>query len=906
MSKMWKRHLRIAFSYLFLLLQLKFLLVETVNETIPVNVGLVIDFEDWIGKVGLSCFDVALKDFYGTHVYYKTRLVLNIRDSKRDVVAAASAALDQITNIQVEAIIGPTTSTQANFITQLGEKAKVPIISFSASNPSLTTIRSPYFFQATPNDSAQVNAISAIIKAFGWREAVLVYVDDEYGVGIIPYLTDALQAVDTQVPYRSAISPLATDSQIIEKLYKLKEMRSRVFVVHMLPDLGSRLFINAKKIGMMGKGYVWIITYRMTDFLDSMDSFVIESMQGVLGIKPHVPMEKLKNFQVQWQRKFHQDNPEKDDAKLNMYGLWAYDATIALAMTVENVSTRTKNFDFEKSGFSSNSTTDLETIGVSQIGLNLRQALSDISFRGLTGDFQFVDGQLKSSAFQIVNVNGDRATRETALVPKGWETPTDGKKLRIGVPVKEGFMQFVNVTIDPITNTSSVKGFSIDLFDAVVKELPYSLLYEYIPFANPNGKSAGSYNDLVYQVHLGKFDAVVGYISIVANRSQYVDFTLPYTGAGTVSMIVPTTDEEIWVLEHRINEEFQGSPSQQVGTSFWFSFSTMVFAHRERVESNLARIVVIIWCFVALVLTQSYAASLSSFLTMEQLRPSVTTIDELIANGENVGYQNGSFVKGVLRILGFKESKLVPYKSAEECNDLLSKGSKNRGIAAAFDESPSTKLIMAQICSIYTLVETTSTLESQLRTDGRGFVGLPSLSPPPFSFFVFPRGSPLTADVSRAILKVIVGEKGKEIEEKWFGKQLTCPYSSNSVPSSRLGLNSFWGLFLIAGVASLLSLIIYMAMFIHKNRGILITSDSNASLWSRILELLRIFKQKDFRSHTCRKSDENEPSSSTYAMDTDFLEEQRTSSPESQEAALNIEFCYPSQEQSMEIELENN
>ncbi|KDP34697.1 hypothetical protein JCGZ_10902 [Jatropha curcas] len=90
---MWKRHLRIAFFYLFLLLQLKVLLVETVNETIPVNVGLVIDFEDWIGKVGLSCIDMALKDFYGTHAYYKTRLVLNIRDSKRDVVAAASAGI---------------------------------------------------------------------------------------------------------------------------------------------------------------------------------------------------------------------------------------------------------------------------------------------------------------------------------------------------------------------------------------------------------------------------------------------------------------------------------------------------------------------------------------------------------------------------------------------------------------------------------------------------------------------------------------------------------------------------------------------------------------------------------------------------------------------------------------------
>jgi hypothetical protein len=28
-----------------------------------------------------------------------------------------------------------------------------------------------------------------------------------------------------------------------------------------------------------------------------------------------------------------------------------------------------------------------------------------------------------------------------------------------------------------------------------------------------------------------------------------------------------------------MNEDFQGPLSHQIGTSFWFSFSTMVFAH---------------------------------------------------------------------------------------------------------------------------------------------------------------------------------------------------------------------------------------------------------------------------------------------------------------------------------------
>ena len=114
-----------------------------------------------------------------------------------------NTALDLIKNMEVQAILGPTTSMQANFVIELGEKAQVPIISFSASSPSLTSIRSPFFFRATQNDSTQVNAISALVQAFGWREAVPIYIDNEYGQGVIPYLTDALQAVDARVPYRS-------------------------------------------------------------------------------------------------------------------------------------------------------------------------------------------------------------------------------------------------------------------------------------------------------------------------------------------------------------------------------------------------------------------------------------------------------------------------------------------------------------------------------------------------------------------------------------------------------------------------------------------------------------------------------------------------------------------------------
>ena len=110
-------------------------------------------------------------------------------------------------------------------------------------------------------------------------------------------------------------------------------------------------------------------------------------------------------------------------------------------------------------------------------------------------------------------------------------------------------------------------------------------------------------------------------------------------------------------------------------------------------------------------------------LTVQQLQPTVTDVNELIKNGEYVGYQEGSFVPGLLKQMKFNESKLKIYASLEECDDLLTKGSGNGGIAAAFDEIPYMKLFLSKHCSKYTMVAPT------YKTDGFGFVSDTSTPP---------------------------------------------------------------------------------------------------------------------------------------------------------------------------------
>ncbi|KAG8375363.1 hypothetical protein BUALT_Bualt10G0092300 [Buddleja alternifolia] len=870
--------------------------VSTAQETpIPVRVGVVLDMDDYVGQMTFDCISMALSDFYATNGHYKTRLVLTNRDSKEDVVGAAAAALDLLKNVEVQAIIGPLSSAQANFMINLGDKAQVPIITFSATSPSLSSIRSLYFIRATLNDSSQVQAISAIIQAFGWREVVPIYVDNEFGEGIIPFLTPALEHVHVRVPYRSVISPIASDDQIVTELYKLMTMQTRVFIVHMRTNLGSRFFTKAKELGMMSEDYVWIVTDGISNELNSIDPSVMESMLGVIGVRPYIPKTKeFDDFTIKYKK------TKALSSDLNIFGLWAYDSAIALAMAVEKA--RVKNATFIKANFSRNST-DLEAFGVSRTGSKLVQALSSTTFRGLAGDFKLVNGKLQAPPYQIINVVGRGAsvvgywTEDIGIVrelnftnantkaystsksnfgsiiwsegktypPKGWVIPTNRKKLRIGVPVKEGFTEFVQVTWNA-DNSSKVEGHCIDVFDAAMEALPYGVPYEYIPYADSNQKSAGSYNDLTNEVYLGNFDAAVGDVTIVSNRSQYVDFTLPYTESG-VKMVVPIIDDKrknawiflkpltwdlwlisfcsfvfigflIWILEHRINEDFRGPPWHQVGMIFWFAFSTMVFAHKERVISNLSRFVLIIWFLVVLILIQSYTASLTSMLTVQKLQPTVTDVAVLIKNKDNVGYVKGSFVLELLKKMNFEESRILAYNTPEEMDELFSKGSKNGGIAAAFDELPYMKLFLSKYCSKYTMVGPT------YKTDGFGFV--------------FPMGSPLVPDISRAILSVTESKKMVDIEKKWLGDEIKCPESSTLVSSNSLGLESFWGLFLIVGVAAISAFIIYVIRFLRENWNVIERCDTESTVWSKTVELLQRFNNRDLSSHTFKNIERRE------------------------------------------------
>jgi ionotropic glutamate receptor len=201
---------------------------------------------------------------------------------------------------------------------------------------------------------------------------------------------------------------------------------------------------------------------------------------------------------------------------------------------------------------------------------------------------------------QMSSVTWPGGTTDT---PRGWVFANNGQPLRIGVPYRTSFKEFVS---KDDTSKDGVSGYCIDVFKAALQQLPYPVPVSFVLFGD--GVTSPSYDELVQNVADGFFDAAVGDISIVTNRTRLVDFTQPYIDSGLVivstvkarssdewAFLKPFTPElwgtfvgfcvfigvVVWILEHRHNEEFRGSLWNQMRTMFWFSFAAVFFSQSE-------------------------------------------------------------------------------------------------------------------------------------------------------------------------------------------------------------------------------------------------------------------------------------------------------------------------------------
>ncbi|XXG82861.1 hypothetical protein AAC387_Pa10g0746 [Persea americana] len=836
-----------------------------------VTIGSMFTFNSVIGRVAQVAIAAAVDDVNSdSSVLSGTRLNIILQDTNCSGFLGTVEAF-QLVEKDVVAIIGPQSSGIAHVISHVVNELHVPLLSFAATDPTLSALEYPFFLRTTHSEHFQMHAIADIVEYYGWREVIAIFVDDDNGRNGISVLGDALAKKRAKISFKAAFPPHAPTSVISDLLVQVNLLESRVYIVHVNPDTGLNIFSIAKSLGMMSSGYAWIATNWLALVLDSTEPAnpgVMNLLQGVVVFRQHTPDSVSKrNFKARWRDLLKKGNVSSG---LNSYGLYAYDSVWLVARALDEflndggILSFTSDPSFHDL---KGSTLNFSALNIFEGGNPLLQKLRTTNFTGLTGRIEFdTDKNLIHPAYDILNIGGtglrligywsnysslsvvapeilyekppntstyNRQLHsviwpgETATKPRGWVFPNNGKPLRIAVPNRVIYKEFVSKDSSP----DGVKGFCIDVFNAAVALLPYPVPHQFILYGN--GLENPSYNEIVEKVTQNVFDAAIGDITITTNRTRNVDFTQPYIESGLIivapvkqiksnawTFLKPFSLEMwfvtasfflfvgfvIWVLEHRLNPEFRGPPRQQLVTVFWFSFSTMFFSHRENTVSTLGRLVLIIWLFVVLIINSSYTASLTSILTVQQLSSRIEGIDSLISSNEPIGIQSGSFIKNYLvEELNVAESRIVNLETPEDFATALDRGPINGGVAAIVDESPYIELFLSDTNCKF------KTVGQEFTKSGFGFV--------------FQRDSPLAVDMSTAILSLSENGDLQRIHDKWLSRK-GCSTQVNEIDLNRLSLKSFWGLFLICGVASFLALIIFFIRVLWQYRNFTAASNS--------------------------------------------------------------------------------
>lgn len=435
------------------------------------------------------------------------------------------------------AIIGPQTSVTAHVISHIANELKVPLLSFSATDPTLSHLQFPFFVRTTQNDLFQMAAIAEMIDYYGWREVIAVYVDDDHGRNGIAALGDKLAERRCKISKKAPLRLEANRDEITDALVKVALAESRIIVLHTYTSTGPQILKVAQYLGMMGNGYVWIASNWLSTILDTNITLPQETMdyfQGVLTLRLYTPNTDIKRkFAGRWRNLTQVFSNETFG--LSTYGLYAYDTVWLLAHAIDRF--------FDQGGvisFSNDSRLNdlrggslhLDAMSIFDDGKLLLDSILRVDMTGVTGQVRFTpDRNLIYPACDIINVlqtgyrkigywsnysglsvvepetlymsTPNRSSYaqqlhpviwpgETTQKPRGWVFPNNGRHLRIGVPIQVGYREFIS----PSEGTSDqFTGYCIDVFTAAINLLPYAVPYKLIPYGD--GKQNPSSTKLV-------------------------------------------------------------------------------------------------------------------------------------------------------------------------------------------------------------------------------------------------------------------------------------------------------------------------------------------------------------------------------------------------------------------------
>uniref|UniRef100_A0A8B9ZE99 Glutamate receptor n=1 Tax=Anas platyrhynchos TaxID=8839 RepID=A0A8B9ZE99_ANAPL len=219
---------------------------------------------------------------------------------------------------------------------------------------------------------------------------------------------------------------------------------------------------------------------------------------------------------------------------------------------------------------------------------------------------------------------------------------------------------------DPYTKLCC-KGFCID----ILKKLAKAVKFSYDLYLVTNGKHGkivrGVWNGMIGEVYYRRADMAIGSLTINEERSEIVDFSVPFVETGISVMVARSNgtvspsaflepySPAVWVMmfvmcltvvavtvfvfeyfspvgynQNLTSGKRPGGPSFTIGKSVWLLWA-LVFNNSVPIENpkgTTSKIMVLVWAFFAVIFLASYTANLAAFMIQEQYIDTVSGLSD--------------------------------------------------------------------------------------------------------------------------------------------------------------------------------------------------------------------------------------------------------------------------------------
>ncbi|XP_061180495.1 ionotropic receptor 25a-like [Saccostrea echinata] len=726
--------------------------------------------------------------------------------------------------------------------------------------------------EVEPPGSIMMGVVRDVITHENLTRIAVLY-DNSFDLDKIP--KRYLSGLSAQHLFQEIIS--TTHNATLEQLYRLEENQIRNFFIVASKENVMKILETASSTRLMDEKYRWFVLTK--DMSITCQGCKNHGRGTVILITGRPNNEIMENSYIPFIRglskyisTFTAEGSNVDEAFLfDLMNL------IGTKLVEQNVQ---KSMSLNQSECYSVIGPEAEVFNQSRMFI---QSFQNSSKNGVFGPLYFKNNVLKQRlTLSIKRLTFSKQAQSTELL--GNWTEEMGLRLfdssLLKPPGKKKYKIVVVPTYPPFViakGNNSFDGYCMDLLHEIQKILKF----DYELYSSPDGlvgsmDEKGHWNGIVKELMEKRADIAIGPISVMAERENVIDFTVPYYDLVGLTILLKkpefdyelfkflvVLDEKVWLCIIAAYFLFSGllyvfdklspysyqnnkknyenvTPEPRVFTikeGIWFCMMSLTpQGGGEAPRALSGRLIAATWWLFGFIVIATYTANLAAFLTVSRLEEPIKSLDDL-SSQHTVKYapHNGSAAMVYFQRMAEIEQRFYSIWKNMSLDDTLDP--VERAKLAVWDYPVSNKY--TKLWETMKLSGFPNSLDEALSSVKNGtfaYIGDAAenqyqtmrsmencdlwqvgeeFSRKPFALAV-QNGSPLRNDLSTAILQLLNQRMLEKLKKKWWDKnKVKCPKLENE--SEGISLNNIGGVFiLIAGGAALALVCLGFELYFFK------------------------------------------------------------------------------------------